>query len=371
MSARQRHSRVTTDDGWTTISNSNSRKSKNKDGKKKKKKKGDQKQEGEGGVIPNGPLSALLAHKSDLEVRDDNGSTKNGKKEKIDQEELVKVRTRVEKQIVGFESSECCAKVRDMARREFGVIPGEKDGDGDSENMNGIKNVLILALGSLSETFKSAPGYQLAAILSIIEVLKESSSSSSQPLPAENTEQQNGEKEGGEGGGGGQEEGGEEGGEGGKEEGKEEGGKEEVEGKNDINLNIISYDPVYTPLDIHLLSTYNINTIPASSIPTDSSNQEKWDVNWYENAVVYMPHASVWLNHKYFMYKPKVWIGNGFDMYEDRAMSGSEVDGLLKEAANVMKEEGYVKLDWPEADEWGGGGVFNNLVVYVRRSGNR
>ncbi|KAK6523749.1 hypothetical protein TWF281_001721 [Arthrobotrys megalospora] len=393
MSARQRHSRITTSDGWTTISNSNSRKSKNQNGKKNKNNKKDG---GKDGVVSNeehakGAISALLAHKSDLNFfGGDNGKKVKGGK--IDEEELVKIRMRLEKQIAGFEASECCEKLKEMVRREFGVIPVKQDGDGgstdDDEKRSGVKNVLILALGSLSETFKTAPGYQLAAILSIINVLKESNSTSKKPASPEGPEkeedpEQKEQKEGSERKGGSEQKEGPEKEEGpGKEEnpGKEEGPEKEtvpeketgpekemnLKKEEDESLNIISYDPVYTPIDIHLLSTHNVNTIPAAQIPTDSTDQHKRDKSWYENAVVYMPHASVWLNHKYFMFKPKVWIGNAFEVYEDAVTEGGEVDDMLKEAEKVRREEGYVKLEWPE-EGWGGGAIFNNLVVYVRK----
>ncbi|RVD87976.1 uncharacterized protein DFL_002176 [Arthrobotrys flagrans] len=335
MSARQRHSRIATDDGWTTISNSNSRKSKNKNGKNKNEKK--QNDTDKNAVTSTkGANSALLAHRSDLDFHD---KTKVVKDEKIDEAELVKVRTRVEKQIAGFMASECCEKVKGMVRREFGVTPPsvEKGGDeGNGKEEGRIKNVLILALGSLSETFKAAPGYQLAAVLAIIEVLRESYgwSKNSEDIEVPRTEKKEEEEE------------------------KEGGGNEDEQ-----NLTTLSYDPIYTPIDTFILSTYNITPIPTPSLPT---NQDRWDKNWYENAVVYMPHASVWLNHKYLMYKPKVWIGNAFEIYEDAVVESGEVDEMLKEAKRVRREEGYVKLEWPE-EGWGGGAVFNNLVVYVRR----
>ncbi|KAK6339306.1 hypothetical protein TWF718_008727 [Orbilia javanica] len=375
MSARQRHSRITTDDGWTTISNSHSRKSKSQNGKKSSKKSNKKQSsntdqntiEGEtentkgtssSTTTKTAPgYSALLAHKSDLDFHDKTEVTNAGG---IDEKELVKVRTRVERQIEGFMASGCCAKVKEMVRREFGVMASsssspsssssahtiEKDGDENgAKEEGGIRNVLILALGSLSETFKAAPGYQLAAALSIIEVLKESYEPSKEPVDIEDPEKKEEKK---------------------KEADEDPKPNEENTTPTNPSLTILSYDPVYTPIDISILSTYNITTVPSSSLPTPSTNQDQWDKNWYENAVVYMPHASVWLNHKYLMYKPKVWIGNGFDMYEDRAAEGSEVDVVLKEAEKVRREEGYVKLEWPEED-WGGGVVFNNLVVYVRR----
>ncbi|KAK6498786.1 hypothetical protein TWF481_011359 [Arthrobotrys musiformis] len=329
MSARQRHSRITTDDGWTTISTSNSRKPNPKKGKPGKK---NSKNDSTAG----GAISALLAHKSDLNFHD--GGAVEAKEGEIDQAELSKVKTRVEKQIAGFNASECCGKVKEMVRQEFGIPqppPAQKDRDAEGvkeEEGKRINNVLILALGSLSETFKAAPGYQLAAVLSIIESLKESHGPpTSKPKDTKEEE------------------------------------KNENPVDNSTNLNVLSYDPIYTPIDISILSDYNITTIPAASVPTDSTSQDK---DWYENAVVYMPHASVWLNHKYFMYKPKVWIGNGFEIYEDAVSgNGGEVDQMLKESGRVRREEGYVRVEWPEED-WGGGAVFNNLVVYVRRGKN-
>ncbi|EGX53047.1 hypothetical protein AOL_s00007g383 [Orbilia oligospora ATCC 24927] len=355
MSARQRHSRITTDDGWTTISNSNSRKSKTQNGKNNnnKKKGSGQKQNSiekkndnassaaENTTERGKNNSALLAHKSDLDFHSKSEVVTDGK---IDNAELEKVRTRVEKQIAGFMASECCGKVKEMVRGEFGVTtPPSVEGGGNEENgkkEGTIKKVLILALGSLSETFKAAPGYQLAAILSIIEVLKESygcqNKSTDTEVPEKEEEKETTEK------------------------------KEEHIDTDDTNLSILSYDPIYTPIDISILSSYNITTVSASSLPTTSINQDSWDKDWYEDAVVYMPHASVWLNHKYLMYKPKVWIGNTFEVYENAVSGGGEVDEMLKEAARVRKEEGYVKVEWPE-EGWGGGAVFNNLVVYVRR----
>ncbi|KAF3195528.1 hypothetical protein TWF106_005554 [Orbilia oligospora] len=330
MSARQRHSRITTDDGWTTISNSNSRKSKAQNGKNNNKnKKNDSKQKqnsiekkndnassaAENTTKRRTNNSALLAHKSDLDFHGKSEVVNDGK---IDDAELEKVRTRVEKQIAGFMASECCGKVKEMVRREFGVATSpsvERGGNEENVKKEGtIKKVLILALGSLSETFKAAPGYQLAAILSIIDVLKESYG-----CPKKSTDTEIPEKE--------------------EEEGKTEKKKERID-NHDQNLSILSYDPIYTPIDVSILSSYNIATVSASSLPTTSTNQGSWDEDWYEDAVVYMPHASVWLNHKYLMYKPKIWIGNTFEVYEDAVSGGGEVDEMLKEAARVRKEEG-------------------------------
>ncbi|EWC47383.1 hypothetical protein DRE_00351 [Drechslerella stenobrocha 248] len=183
-----------------------------------------------------------------------------------------------------------------------------------------VENVLILALGSLSESTSPAPGYQLAAALAIIDVLKGSG-----------------------------------------------------DGGTAARLQILSYDPVYTRLDARILAAHGVVTVPASEIPTGEE--------WYRRAVVYMPHASVWLNHRYFVRQPGLWIGNSFAVYEaavaglrvgeegggsDVAAGELDVRNMLEEAGKVMRE--YERVEWPE-EGWGGGAVFNNLVVYARRGG--
>ncbi|KAK6513950.1 hypothetical protein TWF506_008380 [Arthrobotrys conoides] len=341
MSARQRHSRITTDDGWTTISYANSRKSKTPNGKNDNKKKGgkkkqnnvEKKKDDANSTVnhANGINSALLAHKSDLDFHNKTDVINDGE---IDEAELENLKTRVEKRIAKFMKSECYGKLKEMVRREFSPSV-EEGGDGR------IGNVLILALGSLSEGFQASPIYQLAAILSIIEALKEPYGCSNKSVGSEVSEKEKVETD--------------------------EKKKDDVN-KEDTNLSILTYDPIHTPIDISILSSYNLTTVSESSIPTTTTNQDARDKDWYENAVVYMPHASIWLNHKYFMYKPKVWIGNAFEVYEDAVVEGGEVDKMLKDAARVRREEGYEKLEWPE-EEWGGGSAFNDMVVYVRRGG--
>lgn len=139
-------------------------------------------------------------------------------------------------------------------------------------------------------------------------------------------------------------------------------------------MQILSYDPVYTAMDKHILSTFDITPVPASKIP------HAYDSEWYRKALVYMPHGSVWLNHDYFVRRPRVWIGNSFSLY-DSAMATFRADeeaGMpddkdnellirtLHEAEKVAEE--YRVVEWPDA-EYGGGQAFNNVVVYVRKHG--
>ncbi|EPS39265.1 hypothetical protein H072_6951 [Dactylellina haptotyla CBS 200.50] len=315
MSARQRHSRVTTSDGWTTISNSSARKKKGSSAAK------------------NAAHSALLAHKSDLsDVKNGGNGKEAAYRDPIDEKELAKVKARLEKQIDGFNSSSGCVGLKSVL--------GE-------ERLTGVNNVLILALGSISESFKPGPGYQLAAALGIIEALKGDSKNRTPETDGEDAadgtvlESQE------------------------KKENKDCISTSKEEKGSQDQMTVLSYDPIYTAIDINLLKLHGITHVPTSEIPSDAE--------WYKSSVVYMPHASVWLNHKYFMLRPKVWIGNSFDIYEiavsgddENGRNGSEVAILLKEVDEVVKAENYVKIIWPE-EGWGGGAMFNNLAIYVRK----
>ncbi|KAF3932916.1 hypothetical protein ABW20_dc0100624 [Dactylellina cionopaga] len=385
MSARQRHSRVPTSDGWTTISSPS-------------RKKGSKKSTAAGGQ------SALLAHKSDLEplssteyadgvlelIENLDGRRVNesddGGKEDIDEErekEILKVKTRLERQIGAFNASDCCEELKEVLRKEMvDDIPGDTIGSTsdsanpkdensgrqemkDERDVIGVStaalvatkedrkntrttNFLILALGSISESFTAAPGYQLAAALAIIDVLR----NAQRPVDLNNVPAISTNNE------------------------------EWSEVKEAEKMQILSYDPVYTVNDIHILHSYGITPTPANKIPLSTT--------WYENAVVYMPHASIWLNHKYFMLRPKVWIGNSFQVYEtvafekgdnndDDRRADSKGDNrdeksqfmvMIEEVQNVMEREGYVKVQWPD-ETFGGGAVFNNLVIYVRKRDGR
>ncbi|KAF3920134.1 hypothetical protein AA313_de0202797 [Arthrobotrys entomopaga] len=325
MSARQRHTRTTTSDGWTTISH------KPKINKSKK--------------------TALQAHKSDLDIHNPQTQSENdidaASTAAVDPTELEKVKKRLDGQIHSFKSSKCHDGLRTLFERE--VFSGGDGGDV-------VDKVLVLALGSVSENWKVAPGYQLAAALTIIDLLKEEKLRSRRDWKNSEPEMF-------------------------KQDRKSESdidkqtvdnaikselqdtSQSQLESKNleeeeGTEVTALSYDPVYTSLDTTLLPTHGITLLSASAIPDKEE--------WYRNAVVYMPHASIWLNHKYFKMKPKVWIGNSFEMYEIVAAGGGEVGDLLKEVEAVVKEGGYVRLEWPD-EEWGGGAVFNNLVVYVRK----
>ncbi|KAK6354707.1 hypothetical protein TWF696_003846 [Orbilia brochopaga] len=303
MSARQRHSRVPAPDGWTTIASPRKAKSKS------------------------AAASALLAHKSDL--TNGAGAHDAAADESTPTEaEVAKVTARLQRQITAFNAASCCAKLKDLLRDELDIHRDTTQGSVETE---GISNVLILALGSLSDSFGPAPGYQLAAALAIIDVLREHSTTMKKAM------------------------------------------------------RILSYDPVYTALDRTVLSSFGISVVTGAQVPSDEG--------WYRRALVYMPHASVWLNHAYFMRRPRVWIGNCFAMYESAVTGlrpgedggddedgrtgkkdegddgndgsgGGEVRGILREVRGVM--EGYKRVEWPE-EGWGGGAVFNNLVVYVRK----
>ncbi|KAF3927708.1 hypothetical protein ABW21_db0204813 [Orbilia brochopaga] len=320
MSARQRHSRVAAADGWTTIKSPRRAKYKS---------------------TSTATASALLAHKSDLTSGDSTGDAESDDHTPTEAE-VAKVAARLEKQIAAFNASSCCAKLKELLRTELNIQhvqnPSSSSSlqDGDEHAVSrdagrpSIFNVLILALGSISDSFGPAPGYQLAAALTILDVLREQSTSITS-----------------------------------------------------MQMQILSYDPVYTALDKHILSSiYNITILTAAKIPGAS------DEEWYRHGLVYMPHASVWLNHAYFIRRPHIWIGNSFAIYE-AAMAGlrrdedesegdngadagqeadkdngGEVQSMLKAARGVMRD--YKTLEWPE-EAWGGGAVFNNLVVYVRK----
>ncbi|KAF3932778.1 hypothetical protein ABW19_dt0207113 [Dactylella cylindrospora] len=360
MSARQRHSRVTNSDGWTTISASHKHvKFQAKSKSKSKSSKSISKPHHQSGLP-----SALLAHKSDLDAfhaPNPEGivslltAGKDGlapQHPQLSTEEVETAKKRLEKQIATFNASSCCEGLKALIRRGLGLENLAKDTpDGEVP----VKNVLILALGSISSSFVPAPGFQLAAALAVIEVLKEGLGSTSLKGVGGEDERSGGQPT--------------------------EGG--EVKEGEERDLEVISYDPVYKPLDINLLKSYNITPIPAFLIPPPPTSPSPDQPNpsepstppspqsWYRSSLIYMPHASIWLNHKYFLHRPKIWIGNSFEVYETAVMEREEgerceVARALDEVKAVVEEEGYEALEWPEV-EWGGGAVFNNTVVYVRR----